>query len=93
MNWPTLFSTFVAVFLAEMGDKTQLATMSLAAGKEARWSVFAGSALALVLTSLIAVLLGDLITRAIPPRWIRRAAGILFVVMGLLFLFGRGEET
>ena len=91
MNWKLLGQTFGAVFIAEMGDKTQLATFSFAAGGSSRWAVFAGSALALVATSAIAVLVGGAITRVVSPIWIRRAAGSLFIVLGLLYLFGRGE--
>ena len=91
MDWKLLASTFVAVFLAELGDKTQLATMSLAAGNSSRWSVFLGSALALVATSAVAVLLGEALTRLVPPMWIRRAAGGLFVVMGMFYLCSRGD--
>ena len=90
MDWKLLASTFAAVFLAEMGDKTQLATMSLAAGGS-RWSVFAGAALALVLTSAVAVLAGEVVARVVPAVWIRRGAGLLFLALGALYLFGRGE--
>jgi Ca2+/H+ antiporter, TMEM165/GDT1 family len=91
MNWKLMGQAFAAIFVAEIGDKTQLATLSLAAGGSSRWAVFAGSALALVATSAIAVLVGGALTRVIPPVWIRRAAGALFIALGLLFLFGRGE--
>lgn len=86
MDWKLLGSTYAAIFLAELGDKTQLATLALATDRS-RWTVFAGSALALVTTSALAVLGGDLVARAIPPHWIRRGAGALFVVMGVSFLF------
>jgi putative Ca2+/H+ antiporter (TMEM165/GDT1 family) len=92
MNWRLLAQTFAAVFLAELGDKTQLATLSLAAGASSRWAVFAGSALALVTTSALAVLGGDLIARWLPPVWIKRAAGALFVVLGVLFLVQSRSE-
>ncbi|HET6921656.1 MAG TPA: TMEM165/GDT1 family protein [Anaeromyxobacteraceae bacterium] len=90
MDWKLFASTFAAVFLAEMGDKTQLATMSLAAGGS-RWVVFGGAALALVLTSAVAVLAGEVVARVVPPVWIRRGAGLLFLVLGALYLFGKGE--
>ena len=90
MDWKLLASTFAAVFLAEMGDKTQLATMSLAAGGS-RWAVFGGAALALVLTSAVAVLAGEVVARVVSPIWIRRGAGLLFLVLGALYLFGKGE--
>jgi putative Ca2+/H+ antiporter (TMEM165/GDT1 family) len=88
MDWRVMLSTFAAIFLAEIGDKTQLATLSFASGSSSRLSVFVGSALALVATSAIAVVAGDALARAIPPMWIRRAAGVLFIVIGVLFLFG-----
>jgi putative Ca2+/H+ antiporter (TMEM165/GDT1 family) len=86
VDWRLLGSTFGAVFLAELGDKTQLATMTLAAGGRSRWSVFAGAALALVATTAIAVVAGDAITRVVPEPVLRRAAGGVFVLMGLFFL-------
>jgi putative Ca2+/H+ antiporter (TMEM165/GDT1 family) len=90
MDWKIFVSTFTAIFLAEMGDKTQLATMTLAAG-ESRWAVFAGAATALVAASAIGVLLGAGISKVIPPIWIQRSAGLVFVVMGIVFLFGKGD--
>lgn len=86
MDWKLFASTFAAVFLAELGDKTQLATLSLAAGNASRWAVFAGAALALVATTAIAVMAGEALTRAVPPIWIKRAAGALFIVLGVLIL-------
>ncbi len=91
MDWKLFASTFAAIFLAELGDKTQLATLSLAAGGSSRLIVFGGAALALVATSAIAVLAGEALSRAVPPVWIRRGAGVLFLILGAVFLFGRGE--
>ncbi len=82
----------MAIFLAEMGDKTQLATMSMAAGAKSRLSVFLGASLGLVLTSALAVLGGDLVSRWIPAIWVRRSAGLLFLVLGALYLFGNGKD-
>jgi putative Ca2+/H+ antiporter (TMEM165/GDT1 family) len=90
MDWKLFASTFAAIFLAEMGDKTQLATLSLAAGGS-RWVVFAASATALVATSAVAVLAGEAVSRIVPPVWIRRAAGALFLVLGILFLLAKGD--
>lgn len=92
MDWRLFAATFLAVFLAEMGDKTQLATMSLAASGS-RWVVFAASALALVAASAVAVLAGEVVARYVSPLWIRRAAGALFVVLGIVFLFGRADAS
>jgi putative Ca2+/H+ antiporter (TMEM165/GDT1 family) len=92
MDPKLFFSTFMAIFLAEMGDKTQLATMSLAAGSKSRWSIFLGASLGLVLTSALAVLGGDLVSRYVPANWVRRGAGLLFLVLGALYLFGSGKD-
>lgn len=90
MDWKLFATTFAAIFLAEMGDKTQLATMSLAAGSS-RWVVFAAAATALVATSAVAVVAGEAVARLVPPLWVKRGAGVLFLVIGAFFLFGRGE--
>ena len=90
MDWKLLATTFGAVFVAELGDKTQLATLSLSSGKVNRLSVFLGSASALVCTSLLAVLAGDLISRYVPPQYIRRGAGGIFILLGLLYIFRKG---
>lgn len=82
MDVRAFLSTFGLVFLAELGDKTQLATMSMAATSGRRWLVFVASALALVLSSLIAVLAGEFVRGRIDPVIIERVAGGLFVVMG-----------
>lgn len=89
MDWKTITSTFVAVFFAELGDKTQLATMMLASSKRAPVSVFLGSALALCLSSLVGVLIGDTLYKLVPPGVIRAAAGGGFLVIGALILLGR----
>lgn len=91
MDWSLFLSTFTAIFLAEIGDKTQLATLSLAAAGNSRWIVFAGSALALVATSAIAVLTGEALTRVVAPESLRRAAGVCFLILGVWFLLGHGE--
>jgi putative Ca2+/H+ antiporter (TMEM165/GDT1 family) len=90
MDWKLLASTYGAIFMAELGDKTQLATLALAAGKS-RWAVFLGSALALVTTSALAVLGGDVVARVVPPHYIKRGAGVLFLALGVLFLLARSE--
>lgn len=86
MDWKLLATTFGAVFLAELGDKTQIATLCFAASGRSVWSVFAGSALALVTTSLVACLLGAALSRLVPPRVVSLAAGGLFIVIGALMI-------
>jgi putative Ca2+/H+ antiporter (TMEM165/GDT1 family) len=93
MDWKLFGSTFAAIFLAEVGDKTQLATLSLAAGGSSRWVVFAASALALVAASALAVLLGESLARVVPAIWLRRGAGALFIVLGAYTLLTAGKAA
>lgn len=86
MDWKLLASTFGAIFLAELGDKTQLAALSLSAGSSSKWAVFLGSALALIATSAIAVGAGEAVSRFVSPLWLKRIAGVAFILMGVLFL-------
>jgi putative Ca2+/H+ antiporter (TMEM165/GDT1 family) len=87
MDFKLVLTTFGLVFLAELGDKTQLAAFCLSANCDSRWSVFLGSASALVVTSLIAVLLGDVVTRFVSPQHIKLGAGIFFILVGLWTVF------
>ena len=92
MDLRLLASTFAAVFLAELGDKTQIATLTLAASTRSPFTVFLGSALALVTTSAVAVLAGGFVTRAISPLWLARAAGVVLIAMGAWTLWKAGAE-
>ncbi|MER2565901.1 MAG: TMEM165/GDT1 family protein [Myxococcaceae bacterium] len=86
MDWKLVGTTFLAVFVAELGDKTQLATLSFASSGQSRLSVFLGSALALVATSAIAVVAGEALSRVIPPLTLQRLAGVAFLVIGVWVL-------
>lgn len=87
VNWPLFFSTFALIFLAELGDKTQLAVMSQSASSSSKWTVFAAGVLALSASTAIGVLAGDLIRRFVPDeRVIKLAGGALFLVFGALLL-------
>jgi putative Ca2+/H+ antiporter (TMEM165/GDT1 family) len=84
------FSVFITVFLAEIGDKTQLATMLFAAeAKASKWVIFAGSALALVLAAAIGVLVGAQIEKFVSPRTLKIAAGIGFIAIGIWTLISK----
>ena len=87
MDWKLAVTTFGAVFLAELGDKTQLATLAFATSGRSRWAVFLGAACALVATSAIAVLAGEAVTRAVPPVVLRRVSGVAFVAIGFWVLW------
>ena len=86
MDLKLMLVTFGAIFLAELGDKTQLATLSFAAANRSFWSVFLGSALALIATSLIATLVGSALARFAPERWVKLGAGVLFIGIGLVLV-------
>lgn len=91
MDFKTLTTTFALIFIAELGDKTQLATLSFATGGTSRWAVFLGASLALVATSAIAVIGGEALGQVLPPALLRRGAGILFVILGVVFILSRPE--
>lgn len=78
-----LLTTFTTVFLAELGDKTQLAALLLAAESGRPLLVFAGAALALICSSLVGVLLGRWLATVLPPQRLERISGALMVSLGL----------
>ncbi len=80
---------FGLVFVAELGDKTQLATLMLSANGHSPVAVFLGAAVALVLAALISALLGDLLSTIVPVRVIHLFAGAAFLVLGGLLVSGR----
>jgi rubrerythrin len=87
VNWALFGSTFALIFLAELGDKTQLAVMSQSAASSAKWTVFAAGASALITSTAIGVLAGDLVRRFVPDeRYIKCAGGVLFLIFGGLML-------
>lgn len=92
MDLKVLLTTFGMIFLAELGDKTQLATFIFAAENKARFAVFLGSACALVLTSLLAVVFGSAVGRLVPANYIKIGAGALFVLLGLWILLSSGGK-
>jgi putative Ca2+/H+ antiporter (TMEM165/GDT1 family) len=87
MDLKLFFTVFATVFVAELGDKTQLSTLLYAsdAGRS-RWVVFAGSASALVVSSALGVLAGSLVATYVDPQWLRWIAGAGFIAVGLWVL-------
>jgi putative Ca2+/H+ antiporter (TMEM165/GDT1 family) len=84
MDIKTLLTVFTTVFVAELGDKTQLATLLFASGREvSKLTVFLGAALALVLTSAIGVLAGGLVSEYVGEKPLRYVAGIGFIAIGM----------
>ena len=87
MDWSLVLSTFALIFFAEMGDKTQLAAISLAASTRRPVSIAAGAIGALTAGTLLAVVGGQLLPDILPAAYIRRLAGLVFLVTGGLMLF------
>lgn len=84
MDFKVLFIVFGTVFLAELGDKTQLATVLFASKPEVSLvTVFIGASLALILSSLIAVAAGTVISQYIDPRYLSYLAGAGFIIIGI----------
>ncbi|MEP6911679.1 MAG: TMEM165/GDT1 family protein [bacterium] len=86
MDWRVFLTTFGVIFLAEMGDKTQLAAMTMAAQTKRPWTVLLGSALALTAVSAIGVVVGGMVGEYVPLIWVGRVAALSFIVIGVLIL-------
>ena len=82
MDFALLISTFVTVFLAELGDKTQLATVAISGTSDRPLAVFLGSSSALVLASLIGAVAGGSLSTVIPAEWLQLIAATGFLVIG-----------
>jgi putative Ca2+/H+ antiporter (TMEM165/GDT1 family) len=89
MDLRVLLTTFGIIFLAEMGDKTQLAAMTMAANSKKPWAVFLGASLALAAVSGLGVLVGGLLGNYVPLEWVKRVAAVAFIVIGVLMLLGK----
>jgi len=83
MDWKLFATIFASVFVAELGDKTQLATMLFAAkGEGSKWQVFLAAALALVVSTAIGVLAGQLVGKWVSERVLHWVAGLGFIAIG-----------
>ena len=89
MDLRVLLTTFGIIFLAEMGDKTQLAAMTMAADTKKPWAVFLGASLALAAVSALGVLVGSVVGDYVPLEWVKRAAALAFIAIGVLMLLGK----
>ncbi|HEY6246538.1 MAG TPA: TMEM165/GDT1 family protein [Pyrinomonadaceae bacterium] len=89
MDLRVLFTTFGIIFLAEMGDKTQLAAMTMAAQTKRPWAVFIGASVALAAVSALGVIVGSVIGDYVPLAWVKRIAAVAFIAIGVLMLSGK----
>ena len=95
MDFPLLLSTFLTVFLAELGDKTQLATVAISGTSNRPLAVFIGSSSALVLASLIGAIAGGSMATVVPADLLQLLASAGFLVIGLRLLWPmlKGQEV
>ncbi len=89
MDWKIFGTAFVTLFLAELGDKTQLAVITMTANTESRISVFLGASFALLLVTLLGVLFGGILSQYVPTEWLQRIVAVAFIAIGVLMLFGK----
>ena len=89
MDFRVLLTTFGIIFLAEMGDKTQLAAMTMSAQTKKPWAVFIGSSVALAAVSALGVIVGGVIGEYVPLEWVKRGAAVAFIIIGVLMLAGK----
>ncbi len=87
MDWKVFSATFVALFVAELGDKTQLAAISMTSETGKPLSVFLGGVAALALVTLIGVAFGSALLQIVPEEYLKKAAAALFVLIGVLMWF------
>jgi putative Ca2+/H+ antiporter (TMEM165/GDT1 family) len=90
-RWGVFATTLLAFFVVEIGDKTQIATVALAAKYASLVAVVAGTTLGMMLANVPAVLLGEVAARKLPMRLVHGIAAAIFLVLGLLVLFGVGD--
>jgi len=89
MDWKIFGTAFMTLLLAELGDKTQLAVITMTASTESKISVFIGASLALVVVTALGVLIGGVLSAWIPTEWLQRIVAIAFIVIGILMLIGK----
>ena len=89
MDLRSFLTTFGLVFLAELGDKTQLAIITMSAKTDSKIAVFVGASLALVIVSLLGVLVGGILSQYVPTEWLQRVVAVAFIVIGILMLLGK----
>ena len=88
MDWKIFITIFAAVFIAELGDKTQLATMLFATDKEvSKYTVFFAASAALIVASAIGVLAGSFLAEYINVKYLHYIAGIGFILIGAFTLY------
>jgi len=89
MDWKIFGTAFLTLFLAELGDKTQLAVITMTASTESKISLFIGASLALIVVTGLGVLVGGVLSSWVPTEWLQRIVAVAFIVIGVLMLLGK----
>lgn len=89
MEWKIFGTAFVTLLLAELGDKTQLAVITMTADTDAKISVFLGASLGLITVTLLGVIFGGVLSQYVPTEWLQRIVAAAFIVIGVLMLLGK----
>ena len=89
MDWKIFGTAFVTLLLAELGDKTQLAVITMTASTGSKVSVFIGASLGLIVVTGLGVLVGSVLSAWIPTEWLQRIVAVAFIVIGALMLYGK----
>lgn len=89
MEWKIFGTAFLTLFLAELGDKTQLAVITMTAKGESKLAIFLGASLALIAVTGLAVIFGGVIAQIVPTEWLQRIVAAAFIIIGVLMLFGK----
>jgi putative Ca2+/H+ antiporter (TMEM165/GDT1 family) len=86
MDWKLFFMAYGMLFLAELGDKTQLAVFTLVTQHKSPIPIFLGASAALVTVTLIGAFFGELVTQYVPESYLQLGAGLLFILIGVFVL-------
>lgn len=89
MGWKIFGTAFLTIFLAELGDKTQLAVITMTSATDSKLAVFLGAGLGLIAVTALAVIFGSVISQYVPAEWLGRIVAVAFIVIGILMLAGK----
>ena len=89
MDWKIFASTFILIFLAELGDKTQLAVIALSAKEKTPITIFVSAIFGFALATLVAIIIGSFGAKYLPTDLIQKIAAVAFIVIGVLILLNK----
>ncbi|HEX7456670.1 MAG TPA: TMEM165/GDT1 family protein [Candidatus Nanoarchaeia archaeon] len=89
MDWKIFGSTFLLIFLAELGDKTQLAVLALSAKEKTPLTIFVSAIFGFALATVIAIIIGTIGAKYVPVEIVQKIAAVAFIIIGVLIFFGK----